>query len=161
MIVNYLEQTDVLAADPVAAGKYVPFYWGGALLGRFLGSAALRFTVPGKLLAWAATAAILLILLSANTTGMTSGYALLAIGLANSIMFPTIFSLASEGLGRRAAEGSGVIATAIVGGAVIPPLTGHLADLAGLRYSLTLPALCYVAIAAFGFYARRSVIASR
>ena len=161
LIVNYLEQTDVLAADPVTAGTYVPFYWGGALLGRFLGSAALRFAVPGKLLAWAATAAVLLILLSANTTGMTAGYALLAIGLANSIMFPTIFSLASEGLGRRAAEGSGVIATAIVGGAVIPPLTGHLADLAGLRYSLTSPALCYVAIAAFGLYARRSAIATR
>jgi FHS family L-fucose permease-like MFS transporter len=70
-------------------------------------------------------------------------------------MFPTIFSLANEGLGRRAAEGSGLICVAIVGGAVIPPLTGRLADLAGLRTALYLPALCYAAIALFGLYARR------
>jgi FHS family L-fucose permease-like MFS transporter len=73
----------------------------------------------------------------------------------NSIMFPTIFSLASEGLGPRAAEGSGVIATAIVGGAVIPPLTGLLADAAGLRLCLLLPAACYALIALYGIYARR------
>jgi len=70
-------------------------------------------------------------------------------------MFPTIFSLASEGLGARVAEGSGVICVAIVGGAVVPPLTGYLADLMGLRLSLLLPALCYLVIAAFGLYARR------
>ena len=70
-------------------------------------------------------------------------------------MFPTIFTLASEGLGVRAAEGSGVIATAIVGGALIPPLTGRLADAAGLHLALALPALCYLVIAAFGVYARR------
>jgi FHS family L-fucose permease-like MFS transporter len=70
-------------------------------------------------------------------------------------MFPTIFSLASEGLGRRAAEGSGVICVAIVGGAVIPPLTGRLADLTNLRAALILPALCYLVILAFGIFARR------
>jgi FHS family L-fucose permease-like MFS transporter len=73
----------------------------------------------------------------------------------NSIMFPTIFSLANEGLGRRAAEGSGLICVAIVGGAIIPPLTGRLADLASLRAAFALPALCYLLIAAFGLYARR------
>ena len=76
-------------------------------------------------------------------------------GLFNSIMFPTIFTLASEGLGRRTAEGSGVICVAIVGGAVIPPLTGRLADLTSLRGALGIPALCYLAIAAFGLYAAR------
>jgi FHS family L-fucose permease-like MFS transporter len=87
-----------------------------------------------------------------------AGYSLVAIGLVNSIMFPTIFSLASEGLGARAAEGSGILCVAIVGGAVIPPLTGHLADLSGsLSVSLALPALCYGIIAAFGFYARKPV----
>ena len=75
-------------------------------------------------------------------------------------MFPTIFSLAGEGLGRRAAEGSGIIATAIVGGAVVPPLTGHIADIAGLHFALTLPALCYGAVAGFGLYAWRSAIAT-
>jgi FHS family L-fucose permease-like MFS transporter len=70
-------------------------------------------------------------------------------------MFPTIFSLANEGLGRRAAEGSGLICVAIVGGAIIPPLTGHLADIWNLRAALWLPALCYAVIALFGVYARR------
>jgi FHS family L-fucose permease-like MFS transporter len=83
-----------------------------------------------------------------------AAWSLLAIGLMNSIMFPTIFPLASEGLGVRAAEGSGVIATAIVGGAIIPPLTGALADVAGLQAALALPAACYAAIALYGVYAR-------
>ena len=74
----------------------------------------------------------------------------------NSIMFPTIFTLASEGLGARAADGSGIICMAIVGGAVIPPLTGRLADVSGsLGFALLLPALCYLVIAAYGVYARR------
>ena len=110
---------------------------------------------PGKVLAGVATGAIALIALSANSLGAVSGWALLAIGLCNSVMFPTIFSLASEGLGRRAAEGSGVICVAIVGGAVIPPLTGTLADHASLRVALALPAFCYAVILAFGVYARR------
>jgi len=107
-------------------------------------------------LAGAATGSILLILLSANSVGAVSGWSLLAIGLCNSIMFPTIFSLASQGLGVRAAEGSGVLATAIVGGAIIPPLTGHLADIAGLHVAMALPAACYVVIAGFGLFASRA-----
>jgi FHS family L-fucose permease-like MFS transporter len=156
LIVNYLMQNDVLGLGEQAAGKHVPLYWGGALLGRFIGAGVLRYVSPGKVLATAATGAIALILLSANSTGWVAGYALLLIGLMNSIMFPTIFSLASEGLGRRAAEGSGVIATAIVGGAIIPPLTGQLADVSGsLEFALMLPAACYAVIAGYGWYARR------
>ncbi len=157
LIINYLEQASVLGLDSLSAGKHVPLYWGGALLGRFVGSAVLRVLSPGKVLACVATGAITLILVSINSTGALSGYTLLAIGLMNSIMFPTIFSLASEGLGPRAAEGSGVIATAIVGGAVIPPLTGLLADASGLRLCLLLPAACYALIALYGVYARRPV----
>jgi len=78
--------------------------------------------------------------------------------LMNSIMFPTIFSLASEGLGKRAAEGAGVIGVAIAGGAVIPPLTGAIADRVGLHFALILPALCYGVILAYGFYARRPLL---
>jgi FHS family L-fucose permease-like MFS transporter len=155
LIVNYLEQANVLAADPVTAGKHVPLYWGGALVGRFIGAAVLRLVSPGKVLACVATGAIALIVVSITSTGAVSGYSLLAIGLMNAIMFPTIFSLASEGLGPRAAEGSGVIATAIVGGAVIPPLTGLLADAFDLRVSMLLPAACYALIALYGLYARR------
>ena len=158
MIVNYLKQAQVLGLDEQSAGKLIPLYWGGALLGRFIGSAVLRMASPGKVLACNAAGAIILILVSANTVGAVSGYSLLAIGLMNSIMFPTIFSLACEGLGPRAADGSGVICIAIVGGAVIPPLTGHLADLTGsLALALALPALCYAIIGGFGIYARRPV----
>jgi FHS family L-fucose permease-like MFS transporter len=156
LIVNYLMQSNVLGLGEQAAGKLIPLYWGGALIGRFIGSAVLRAYSPGKVLAFHALGAAVLILISANTTGTVSGYSLLAIGLMNSIMFPTIFTLASEGLGARAADGSGIICMAIVGGAIIPPLTGRLADVSGsLGFALLLPALCYLAIAAYGVYARR------
>ena len=155
LIVSYLEQGSTLGLDPQSAGKHVPFYWGGALVGRFVGSGLLRLVPPGKVLAGAAAGAIALILVSANSTGWTAAWALLLVGLANSIMFPTIFSLASTGLGVRAAEGSGVLAMAIVGGAIIPPATGLLADHVGLQAALSLPAACYVVIAGFGLLARR------
>jgi FHS family L-fucose permease-like MFS transporter len=159
LIVSYLMQGNVLGLGEQAAGKHVFLYWGGALIGRFVGAGVLRYVSPGKVLASAAIGAIALILLSANSSGTTAGYALLMIGLMNSIMFPTIFSLASEGLGSRAAEGSGVIATAIVGGAIIPPLTGHLADVSGsLAFALTVPAICYAVIATYGWYARRPAV---
>ncbi|WP_447762944.1 sugar MFS transporter [Sphingopyxis panaciterrae] len=156
LVVSYLMQPGVMALPEQAAGKLIGLYWGGAMIGRFIGSGLMRVISPGKLLAFVAAGAISLILISANTTGVVSGYSLLAIGLMNAIMFPTIFSLASEQLGSRAADGSGIINVAIFGGAVIPLATGALADLTGsLALALTLPALCYAAIAAFGIYARR------
>ena len=161
LIVNYLQQSSVLGLSDQAAGKLIPLYWGGALIGRFIGSAILRTISPGKVLAFNAIGAIVLILISANSSGVVAGYSLLAIGLMNSIMFPTIFSLASEGLGARAADGSGVICVAIVGGAIIPPLTGRIADITGsLAIALTLPAVCYAVIALFGIYARKPLIRS-
>jgi len=156
LIVSYLRQPSVMGLAERAAGTMIPLYWGGALAGRFIGSATLRMASPGKVLALHAAGAIALLGLSAASTGSLAGYSYLAIGLLNSIMFPTIFSLACEGLGRRAAAGSGVICVAIVGGAVIPPLTGHVADVTGsIATALALPALCYAIIAAFGVYARR------
>ena len=126
------------------------------MIGRYVGSALLRAMNPGRVRAFTGLGAGVLIAVSVSTAGVIAGYSLLAIGLMNSIMFPTIFSLASEGLGPRAADGSGVICVAIVGGAIIPPLTGHLADLTGsLSTALVLPAFCYLLIAAFGLYARR------
>jgi len=157
VIVTYLMQPHVLGLAAQDAGNHVPFYWGGALLGRFIGAYALTKITPGKVLAAVASTAIALILISANSVGALAGWSLLAIGLTNSIMFPTIFSLASEGLGKRAAEGSGVIATAIVGGAVIPPLMGRIADASGsLSFALFLPALCYGVIASYGIYTARA-----
>jgi FHS family L-fucose permease-like MFS transporter len=110
---------------------------------------------PGLILTAVACGAMALLAVSTGTTGAVSGYSLLAIGLMNSIMFPTIFSLACERLGARAADGSGIINIAIFGGAVVPLLTGMLADASGsLAVALVLPAACYAVIAGYGLYAR-------
>ncbi|MEC9065930.1 MAG: sugar MFS transporter [Pseudomonadota bacterium] len=156
IVINYLAQERVLGQPESAIGWMVGIYWFGAMVGRFIGSAALRVFSPGKILAFNATGAILLILVSANTDGALAGYSLLAVGLMNSIMFPTIFSLACEKLGPRAADGSGIINVAIFGGAVVPVAFGALADLTGsLAMALALPAACYAIIAGFGIFARR------
>ena len=154
-IVSYLMQTDVLNLPQEGAGKLISLYWGGALVGRFIGSGLLRMVSPGLLLATVATGAIALIAISANSTGLVAGYSLLAVGLMNSIMFPTIFTLACEKLGARAADGSGIINVAIAGGAIVPAVYGALADNVGLAAALTLPAVCYAIILGFGFFARR------
>jgi FHS family L-fucose permease-like MFS transporter len=155
VIVNYLMQTNVLGLGAEDAGKHVPYYWGGAMVGRFIGAYLLRVISPGKVLAGAASMVIALLILSANSAGAVSGWSLLAIGLFNSIMFPTIFSLACERLGTRAAEGSGIICVAIVGGAIVPLITGGVADFTGLKFALVVPALCYAGILGYGIYARR------
>jgi FHS family L-fucose permease-like MFS transporter len=155
LLVNYLMQDNVMGISAQAAGDHVPYYWGGAMVGRFVGAYLLRVFAPGKVLASVTGTAIVLLLISANTVGLGSGWALLAVGLCNSIMFPTIFTLACAGLGVRAAEGSGIICMAIVGGAIVPLITGHVADLSNLKLALAVPAICYAVIFGFGCYARK------
>ena len=155
IIVSFLTQPDVLGLSPRDAGNHVSYYWGGAMVGRFVGSYFLRIASPGKILAGAAATVIGLLFLSATNQGAVACWSLLAIGLFNSIMFPTIFSLASEGLGKRTHEGSGIICVAIVGGAIVPLLLGTVADAAGLRTAFLVPAVCYAGILAYGLYARR------
>jgi len=155
LIVFYLEQQSVLGLSPVDAGKHVPLYWGGAMVGRFIGSYLLRVISPGKVLAFNAGVVLALLFTSAHSTGAVAAWSLLGVGLFNSIMFPTIFSLASEGLGPRAKQGSGLLSMAIVGGAVVPFIAGHLADWRGLEFALLAPGVCYAGILAFGVYARR------
>jgi FHS family L-fucose permease-like MFS transporter len=156
MLVSYLMQADTLGLSAEHAGQRVAFYWGGAMVGRFVGAWLLRRFAPGLVLATAALCAIALLALSGFTAGTVAGVALIAIGLCNSIMF----SLASEGLGTRASEGSGIICMAIVGGAIVPLLAGATADAATLRTALIVPALCYAGIAAFGRYCRRTPVAA-
>ncbi len=156
LIVNYLMQSHILALDEQSAGKLIPLYWGGALIGRFIGSAILRMFSPGKILATFAIGAICLILISINSKGAVAAYSLLAVGLMNSIMFPTIFTLACEKLGAKAADGSGIINVAIFGGAIIPVIVGSVADIShSLGTALLIPIICYAIIAGFGFYARK------
>ena len=155
LIVSYLMQDHVMGLQEQAAGKLIGLYWGGAMIGRFIGSAVLRLVSPGRVLLGVALGAIALILVSTNSEGLLAGYSLLAIGLMNAVMFPTIFSLACEKLGPRAADGSGIINVAIFGGAVVPLATGMVADATGsLAAALLLPAACYAVIAGFGWYAR-------
>ena len=156
LIVSYLMQDHVMGLSERAAGDMIFLYWGGALVGRLIGSLVLRFVSPGLVLLGVALGAITLVLVSTNTTGTLAGYSLLAVGLMNSIMFPTIFSLACEKLGAKAADGSGIINIAIFGGAVIPLLTGIIADKSGsLAMAFALPVACYAIIAGFGIFARK------
>jgi FHS family L-fucose permease-like MFS transporter len=152
VMVNYLMQPDTLGGAAERAGQLVAFYWGGAMIGRFIGSAILRVVNPGLVLLGVALGAAGLAATSAVSFGYLSAYALIAVGLMNSIMFPTIFSLASEDLGPRAADGSGIICVAIVGGAIVPAITGLVADATSLRTALIVPILCYLVIAAFGIW---------
>jgi FHS family L-fucose permease-like MFS transporter len=156
LLVNYLMQSTTLGLDQLSAGERVSVYWMGAMVGRFIGSGVLRLFSPGKVLACAAIGAGGLALLSAGTTGQVAGWSLLSVGLMNSIMFPTIFSLAIEGLGEKTPQGSGLLCMAIVGGALVPLLGGYVADKASLEAALIVPAVCYALIALFGWSARRS-----
>ena len=157
VIINYLSQSWVLGEPESVIGWMIGLYWGGAMVGRFIGSYFLRVFSPGKILAFNAIGAILLILISTNTTGEVAAYSLLAVGLMNSIMFPTIFSLACEKLGPRAADGSGIINVAICGGAIVPLLYGVVADASGgnLAAAMIIPIVCYAIIACFGVFARK------
>ncbi len=145
-LVSYITQPQISQMTVAEAGKYVSFYWGGAMVGRLIGAFAMRYIRPSLILGFNAIGAIVLIILSAATHGAVAMWAILAVGLCNSIMFPTIFTLGIRGLGPLTGRGSGALVMAIVGGAIIPPLMGGLADKVGLALSFALPAVCYIYI---------------
>jgi MFS transporter, FHS family, L-fucose permease len=145
----------VMGVTEVKASSLIALYWGGAMVGRFIGAAALRLYSPGKVLATVACGAAVLALISSISTGNFAGWSLLAVGLMNAIMFPTIFSLGVEGLGDKTPQGSGLLCMGIVGGALIPLGVGALADRTTLATSLFVPALCYLLIALYGWSARK------
>ncbi|WP_035383626.1 sugar MFS transporter [Ferriphaselus sp. R-1] len=149
-LVNFLGEPDVAGLVPATAAAYVSFYWGGAMVGRFIGFAVMRQVSPGKTLAFNAACAIALILTAIFTQGALAMWAILAVGLFNSIMFPTIFSMALHRLGKLTGHASGVLCMAIVGGALVPFLQGALADHIGLHLSFFVPAMCYVFILYYG-----------
>ena len=151
-LVSFLGQTHIAALSVQDAGKYVSFYWGGAMIGRFVGVALMQKIQSSRLLAFHALAAVLLILTAIFAKGDLAMWSLLAVGLCNSIMFPTIFSLALNGLGSHTGQGSGILCVAIVGGAIIPLVQGMIADNVGLQMALFLPVSCYFYI---GFYGLR------
>jgi FHS family L-fucose permease-like MFS transporter len=149
-IVSYLQLPEVMGMQADEAGKYVSYYWGGAMVGRFIGSWILSKFKPGNVLAFNALMAFVLVMISILSGGTTAMWSLLAVGLFNSLMFATIFTLAVEGLGSQTDEGSGILCTAIVGGALIPFLYGITGDIFSLKTAYLLPALCYIYIIYYG-----------
>lgn len=155
-LVAYLGQERVMNLPDESAAALLGYYWGGALVGRFVGAFLLRIFKPGKVLMTFAGVAITLIAISSFSSGTLSGWTLTLVGLFNSIMFPTIFSLATEGMkSDKAAQASGILATAIVGGAILPACYGFVADITSLTAALLVPVTCYVVIASYGLYTER------
>lgn len=133
----------------ITAAKYIVYYWGGAMIGRFIGSFVMTKLAPNKCLVFNSIVNICLIMMAILIGGKIAMVALLAIGLFNSIMFPTIFSLATKKLGKFTSRASGLISMAIVGGALIPPVQGLVADYFDLLISYLVPLLCYFYILFF------------
>jgi len=150
-LVNYFMQPDIAGLTAQTAARYVSLYWGGAMVGRFLGAALLRKIPTGPAVGVAALAASLLVTTSIFTTGSVAMWSILAVGLFNSILFPSIFTLGIAGLGKLTGKGSGIMVAAIVGGAIIPLAQGALADHIGLHVAFFLPAVCYLYIVFYGF----------
>jgi len=149
-LVNYLHEPYIGNLSYAQAGAYLAFgYWFGAMVGRFAGSWVLRQVPPRGVLAFNALVAAALVCFSMATTGHSAMCSIILVGLFNSIMFPTIFTLGIEGLGPLTGEGSGLLNTAIVGGAVIPLLQGFIADKIGIHHAFILPVLCYLYIVLF------------
>src|SRR3954465_13013798 len=146
LMTNYFNQREIGGLSLKDAAGYLQYYWGGAMVGRFVGSALLQRFRTQKLLAFNAIVAALLATISMLTFGHVAMWSLILVGLFNSIMFPSIFTLAIAGLGPLTGKASGFLVAAIVGGAVVPELQGFIADHIGIHHSFVLPVLCYVYI---------------
>ncbi len=157
-MVAYLTEESGMTLSLLQAGRMVAYYWGGAMVGRFVGGFVLRAFAPGRVLTCYAIAAVALILVAILMSGDLAGWSLVLVGFCNSLMFATIFSLAVEGLTDEAPKASGILCTAIVGGAVVPLILGAVADAASVRTGLVVPILCYLVIAAFGRWAHRNPV---
>ncbi len=150
-LVNYLGEKNIGGLTEAQAGKYVSFYWGGAMVGRFIGAAVLRRIKSGRVLTFNAAVAAILVVITMVFTGQIAMWSILLVGLFNSIMFPTIFTLGVAGLGKHTGQGSGILIMAIVGGALIPVFQGMLADNIGIHHAFIIPVLCYLYIAYYGY----------
>lgn len=149
-LINFFGEADIAGLSEAEAASYITYFWGGAMVGRFIGALLMHRIKASKILAFNAFAATLLVSVAMFTKGTTAMYSILLVGLFNSIMFPTIFTLALIGLKERTSEGSGLLCLAIVGGAILPLIQGILADTIGIQLSFILPAACYLYIIFYG-----------
>lgn len=145
-LVSYFAESSIAGLSSAQAGEMVAYYWGAAMIGRFIGAAMMRVVSDTKYLAVNAVIAITMIIVSINTTGDVAMWSILSVGFFNSIMFPTIFTLAIRGLGPLTTKGSGLICQAIVGGAIVPVIQGITADTIGIQMSFIVPMFCYIYI---------------
>jgi MFS transporter, FHS family, L-fucose permease len=145
-LVIYFGLPQIMALSAKTASGFVSFYWGGAMIGRFLGAALLRRFKPRSLLALSAIVAASLVIVSILSDGHTAMWSILAVGLFNSIMFPTIFTLGVAELGPLTGNASGILNMAIVGGAILPLIQGVIADRIGLHHAFFVPVACYLFI---------------
>ncbi|HET7104565.1 MAG TPA: sugar MFS transporter [Terracidiphilus sp.] len=151
--VNYFKNQGM--SSEKTASFLVALYWGGAMVGRLLGSWMLTKVKAGKLVGIFAASGAVLLLVSMLSSGNVAIWTLVLCGFFNSIQFPNVFALGIAGLGPMTSKGSGLIMTAVVGGAVIPFLLGALADRVGIQHAFILPILCYVYIAFYGLWGSR------
>jgi FHS family L-fucose permease-like MFS transporter len=148
-LVNYFSQPDIGGLTEKVAASFVAFYWGGAMVGRFIGSGLLQKVKTGKLLGICAICAAGLVAISMLSTGHFAMWSIILVGFFNSIMFPSIFTLGVAELGPLTGDGSGVMIMAIVGGAIIPLAQGWIADKIGIHHAFFLPVICYLYILFF------------
>jgi FHS family L-fucose permease-like MFS transporter len=154
-LVNYFSQPDIGGMTAKIAADFVAFYWGGAMVGRFIGSGLLQKMKTGRLLGICAVCAAALVTISMITTGHFAMWSIVLVGLFNSIMFPSIFTLGVAELGPLTGDGSGVMIMAIVGGALIPLAQGAIADRIGIHHAFFLPVICYLYILFFALSGSR------
>ncbi len=156
-LVNYLSMESIASLEEAEASKYIGFYFGGAMVGRFIGAAVMQKIQASKVLSFNGICAAILVVVSMMTSGSIAMWSILLVGLFNSIMFPTIFTLAIAGLKEHTSQASGILCLAIVGGAIAPLLQGMLADVIGLQYAFLIPFLCFIYIIFYGLNGSKPV----
>lgn len=149
-LISFLTQDDIGGLSESQAAHYIAYYFGGAMVGRFIGAGVMQKIKAGKVLAFNALCACALVVAAMFSAGAVAMWALLLVGLCNSIMFPTIFSLALQDLKQHTSQGSGILCLAIVGGAVLPLLQGVMADSFGIQLAFIVPLVCYGFIGYYG-----------
>jgi FHS family L-fucose permease-like MFS transporter len=157
-LINYLSQSNIGNISVQVAARYVSYYWLGAMVGRFVGSAILQKVRTGTVLGIAAATASLLVCASMLTFGHVAMWTILLVGFFNSIMFPSIFTLGIAELGPLTGDGSGLLIMAIVGGAIIPVLQGALADRVGIHHAFILPVFCYLYIVYYALRGSKPIV---
>lgn len=157
-LISFITSEGISTLTASQAGHYVSYYWGGLMVGRFIGAGILQKVKPNRVLAFNTVMIMILVLITVFSTGSIAMWSIILVGLFESIMFPSIFTMAIEGLGEHTGQGSGILCMAIVGGAIIPLIMGAFADAIGVHKSFTVTLICYLYIL---FYAVKGYKAGR